>query len=332
MQHSPNARQIVFTGKQCAELQPLQLETPGAGEAVVRTEYSLMSTGTENIVFNREFDEGTHWDNWVKYPFFPGYSAVGTVEAVGPDAGLAPGQRVALRSSHRSHHIVSASKCLPIPDGVAFEHAAWFALAKIAFQGARAAAYHLGDRVLIIGAGPIGQMSIRWAAAAGAISVVTVDSAAERMALAQAGGSTAVISSPIEEAGPAIGDAMGGERPTIVIDSTGNARVFESALKLVADHGKVVLLGDTGRPAQQRLTSDVITRGLAIVGAHDCHNDAQWNDASIAQLFFALIASGRFPLEGLNTHLFKPEECARAYEVANRERSKTMGIVFDWRG
>src|SRR5688572_27150512 len=115
MQHSPGASQIVFTGKQSAELQPLQVETPGAGEVLVRTECSLMSTGTENIVFNREFDEGTHWDNWVKYPFFPGYSAVGTVEAAGPEAGLALGQRVALRSSHRSHHIASAAKCLPIP-------------------------------------------------------------------------------------------------------------------------------------------------------------------------------------------------------------------------
>ena len=57
----------------------------------VRINLSLMSTGTENIVFNRLFDPGTHWDEWVKYPFYPGYTAVGTVESTGADVtGLKP--------------------------------------------------------------------------------------------------------------------------------------------------------------------------------------------------------------------------------------------------
>ncbi len=44
-----------------------------------------------------------------------------------------------------------------------------------------------------------------------------------------------------------------------------------------------------------------------------------------------MAASGRFSLAGLNSHYFKPEACVEAYETANRERAKTMGIIFDWR-
>src|SRR5690606_14871164 len=38
MQFPPAARHIVFTGKQSAEVQPLQLDPPGPGEVLVRTE------------------------------------------------------------------------------------------------------------------------------------------------------------------------------------------------------------------------------------------------------------------------------------------------------
>jgi hypothetical protein len=43
---------------------------------------SLMSTRTENIAFNRLLEAGSHWDRWVKCPFYPGYSAVGVVDSI----------------------------------------------------------------------------------------------------------------------------------------------------------------------------------------------------------------------------------------------------------
>ena len=327
-----NAQRLVFPGKQKVLLEDFDPGQPSAGQVLVRTHLSLMSTGTENIVFNRLFEPGTHWDNWVKYPFYPGYAMVGVVEEVGASVTLKVGQRVAYRTGHRSHHVLSADGCYPIPDNVPFEHAAWFALAKITFHGAQAAGYTLGDSVLIIGAGPIGQMSIRWARAAGVANILVVDTAKSRLPLAKAGGATALIEKSITEAREAILAAGGGQLPRVVIDGTGNAAVFEAALGLAASFGRVVVLGDTGAPAQQRLTPDVITRGLTITGAHDGHNTATWNDTTINRLFFSLAASGRFPLEGLTSHIFAPDQCAEAYLTANRDRASTMGLIFDWAG
>jgi len=292
-----------------------------------------MSTGTENIVFNRLFESGTHWDQWVKYPFYPGYSSVGVIEEVGPGvAHLQKGQRVAFRTGHRSHALMNASDCHPIPDGVPFEQAVWFALAKIGFQGARAAGYFLGDSVLVIGVGPIGQMSIRWARAAGCGRIIAIDTAEHRMPLAQAGGASELITAPVNEARETILAAGGGKRPRVVIDSTGNANVFANALGLAADRGRVVVLGDTGSPAGQALTSDVITRGLTIIGAHDGHNTEEWHDSTITRLFFELVASGRFPMAGLTSHKFAPKNATEAYVTANRDRATTMGLIFEWAG
>jgi 2-desacetyl-2-hydroxyethyl bacteriochlorophyllide A dehydrogenase len=328
-----NAQRLVFPAKQKVLIEEFDPGLPGSGQVLVRTHLSLMSTGTENIVFNRLFDPGTHWDNWVKYPFYPGYAMVGVVEQVGEGVtALRPGQRVAYRNGHRSHDVVRAENCYPIPDKVPFEHAAWFALGKITFHGAQVAGYTLGDSVLIIGAGPIGQMSIRWARAAGVARINVVDTAASRLPLAQAGGATAVIAKPITEAKDALLAANGGVLPRVVIDGTGHSAVFAAALGLARNFGRVVVLGDTGAPAEQKLTSDVITRGLTIAGAHDGHDTAEWNQRTIAGLFLELAASGRFPLDGLTSHVFAPQDCAEAYATANRDRAATMGLVFDWSG
>ncbi|MDX2185775.1 MAG: zinc-binding alcohol dehydrogenase [Opitutaceae bacterium] len=328
---SAHPSRIVFTGKQQVQLESFSLPAVGGKEVHVRTEFSLMSTGTENIVFNRAFDPGTHWDGWVKYPFYPGYTSVGVIVAVGSDVSdRRVGQRVAYRVGHASDALVSSDATFPIPDALPSEEAIWFALAKIAFQGARAAQYFLGDSALVIGAGPVGQMSIRWAAAAGCKYVVAVDPLESRLAVAKAGGATTVIGAPIANCRDQVLAACDGALPRIVIDGTGNHAVFASALSLTESFGRVVILGDTGQPTAQTLTHDVITRGLTIVGAHDIHENAQWNDASVSSLFFALSTTNRFNLKNLTSHRFKPQECQDAYRLANTERAKTMGVLFDW--
>ena len=326
-----SSHRLVFTGKQNVLLETFDPGTLGPNDVRVRTRFSLMSTGTENIVFNRLFDPGTHWDHWVKYPFYPGYTSVGAVEETGTGVtSLKPGDRVGYRLPHRSGDVLPAADCFPIPEALSFEQAVWFSLAKITFHGAQAADYRLGDSVLIIGAGPIGQMGIRWARTCGAASIIVVDSVPNRMALAQAGGATATIVGGIDSVRDEVLKAGGGKLPRVVIDATGNAKVFSEALALAADRGRVVILGDTGQPGNQVLTPDVIVRGLTIIGAHDAHSTETWNNATISDLFFKMAASGRFSLEGLTSHRFKPEQCLEAYTVANRDRASTMGILFDW--
>ena len=282
------ARRLVFPGKQQVLIEDFELPELQGGEVRIRTALSLMSTGTENIVFNRLFDAGTHWDTWVKHPFYPGYCSVGTVEE-SRGSTFKAGDRVTVRSSHQSHSICPEAGCNRIPDSVPFENAHWFALAKIAYHGALAAGHKLGDSVLVIGAGPIGQMSVRWANAAGAYPVLVVDSAGERLGIAKAGGATATISAPIIEAKTAILEANNGRLPRIVIDSTGNEKVFAAALGLAETFGKVVILGDTGAPSKQQLTSDVITRGISIIGAHDGQETAEWTASTITDLFLSLV-------------------------------------------
>jgi 2-desacetyl-2-hydroxyethyl bacteriochlorophyllide A dehydrogenase len=322
-------RRLIFPHVKSVVLEPFTPASPQAGEVVVETACTLLSTGTETIVYNRKFDADTHWDKWVRYPFLPGYAATGRVLATGRDVTqFKPGDRVAWRGGHASHAVLGVGDLYLVPDQVKLDEAVWFALAKIAGHGVRAARLVLGDTIAVIGAGPIGQMAIRWALINGATKVVSVDVAEPRLRLAASAGAL-VVRSTADEAGPAIEKALGG-RPRVVIDSTGNALVLKAALGWVAMEGTVVLLGDTGSPGSQTLTGDVVTRGLTLVGAHDSRDSKEWNNAIAADRFLACVSRGRFPLAGLNTHHFPPEQCKAAYTLATEDRVNPMGLLFDW--
>lgn len=322
---------LVFTGKHQVACVPFDLPAPGPGQVRVRALCSLISTGTEGIVFDRLFEAGGHYDRWVQYPFHPGYSLIGEIEAVGEGVTtLRAGDRVALRQSHVSHHVCAAGDCIPVPADIDPRRAAWFALAKITFMGAKAAALPIGDDVLVVGAGPIGQMALRWIHATGTRTLAVADPIAARMELARRGGATATFAKPLGDAASELETAFAGRRPRVVVDSTGHPRVFAAALAVVRNHGKVVVLGDTGTPSNQTLTSDVVLRGVQIVGAHDGHNDAAWNDHSIAALFFQMLRDGRFDLDGMESHVFDPRDCVQAYDLISTRRAETMGVVFDW--
>ncbi len=325
------AKRIVFPSAGEVTCECFEAQKPGEHEVCFQTDCSLMSTGTETIVYNYQFDPGTNWANWVKHPFYPGYSAVGHITAIG--AGVSRwsvGDRVVCRAGHASEHVKHESELYAVPDDVENQQAAWFALAKIAAMGAHVAEYRLIDSVLVIGAGPIGQMTVRWAFAAGATNIIVVDSIAERLQMAMNGGATHTISSPVEDSFEAIRALNNGQLTRVVVDTTGHAAVFAHALAAAAPGGRVVLLGDTGRPTQQHLTSDLMGKGLTVIGAHDSNEKEGWNSAIIIPAIFELARSGRFSLSGLNTHVFQPEQCLEAYTLASTRRGESMGILFDW--
>jgi threonine dehydrogenase-like Zn-dependent dehydrogenase len=266
---------------------------------LVRAGKSLISSGTEGIALGRLFEAGTHWDRWVQYPFHPGYSLAGRVAAVGPGVtGLAEGDRVAARRPHQQYVTVPANALTPIPDGVSDEAATWFGLANIVQNGVRRAEHALGESVAVIGLGPLGQLVVQYVRLLGARHVIAIDPAAERLAMARAHGATDVVNAGVAEAREAVLHLTEGRGADVVYDVTGAPSVFPEALRLLRRFGRLVLLGDTGTPAEQRLTGDVVTRGLRIVGAHDSNPPAEstdhayWSHPRMTELFFTYLQRG----------------------------------------
>jgi 2-desacetyl-2-hydroxyethyl bacteriochlorophyllide A dehydrogenase len=334
-----SSKRIVFVGKSRVEVEQRPVPSPDAlapDQILVRARASLISTGTECIVLQQLYEPGTHWDRWVRFPFYPGYSMVGEVVAAGRGVtAVAPGQRVALRAGH-AQHIVTNRWVTTVPDGVDDREAAWFALACIVQIGIRRAQIALGETVVVVGLGILGQLACQYARVCGARRVIAVDPARERLRTAERLGATHGLALPVGEAVQAVQALTGGELADVVFDVTGHASVFAPALAMVRRLGRLVLLGDTGTPSQQHLTGDVVTRGITIVGAHDSLPPAEdnawypWTHRRMAELFFDLLLQGRMNVRELTSHVVSPTDAPDVYRGLVERRGDYLGVVFDW--
>ncbi|GCE22715.1 zinc-dependent alcohol dehydrogenase [Dictyobacter kobayashii] len=329
---------IVFTGKNQVEVYNEAIPEVGPDQFLLQSTKSLISTGTEGICLGRLFEPGTHWDNWVKYPFHTGYSLVGRVAAVGKDVQhVREGERVALRLTHNQYKVVSGKEIVyHIPDAVSDEDAAWFHLATIVQNGVRRAQHQLGDTVAVIGLGLLGQLVVQYARLLGAQQVIAIDVAEKRLELASSHGATTVLPMGVAEAREHVLNLTEGKGVNIVYDVTGAAPVFPLALGLARNFGRVILLGDTGNPAAQHLTGDVITRDLTIIGAHDNNpptvstSHAYWSHLRMGELFFDYVGRGDLRVNDLITHRYAPTDAPEAYRLLREERATAMGVLFDW--
>ncbi|MGI9261233.1 MAG: zinc-binding dehydrogenase [Woeseiaceae bacterium] len=323
---------IIFPRKGEVKLESFELPALGPGDVRVRTEYSLMSIGTETIILHQRYDPDTHFAKIFSFPQLKtGVQAVGKIEDCGDDVEeFSRGARVFMRKAHGSHQVLPASDCSPVPDSVEPKTACWCGLAKTAFRASLAGPFDHGKHVLIIGAGPFGQMAIRWASAEGAATIAVADLSTFRLKLGLRGGATVTMQGDVADHISNFQLLDGGKGPSIIVDTTGNPAVFRHALSAAPKFGKVILLGDTGYPGRQCLTSDVMSKGLTIQAVHDSHDRDGWTQRRIDEKFFAGVIDGRFNLTDLITREFSPTECKKAYALAEEQRENVMGILYDW--
>lgn len=318
------ARRIVFPSKNEVELSDFALQMPDVNEVLVETCYSLMSIGTETTILHAKYDADTHFATIFPFPRLQtGMQSIGIISKTGPDVNeFSSGDIVFMQKAHASHWTLPASLCSAVPSGIDLKSACWGGLAKTAFRAAQAAPFTLGGSVLIIGAGPVGQMTLRWAVAAGMRSIGVCDLSPLRLVKSADGGATDCFAS--------IAEITAGDDYKLVVDTTGNPAVFQEALALLAPLGKLILLGDTGYPGRQSLSSDMMTKSITVIATHDSFDRDGWSQRRVDSLFFDLISRGRFDNSGLITHEFSPAECIEAYSLASDSRENTMGILFDW--
>src|SRR6476620_8315485 len=101
-----------------------------------------------------------------------GYSLCGVVTEVGRGAEeFHVGQLVAAAGNeyalHAEYNWVPINLCVPVPGGVAPEHAAFSTVGAIAMHGVRRAEVQLGDTACVIGLGLVGQLVVRLLVASG---------------------------------------------------------------------------------------------------------------------------------------------------------------------
>jgi (R,R)-butanediol dehydrogenase/meso-butanediol dehydrogenase/diacetyl reductase len=137
---------------------------------------------------------------------------------------------------------VSTSDLLLVPDGVAMDVAALSEPLATGLMCVRRAGLSIGDRVLVLGGGPIGLAATLWARFFGARSVVVSEYLEHRLDLATSMGATATIDAAGHDVASRFVELTGGE-PDVVIEAVGRPGMLDQAISLVRQQGRVVTGG-----------------------------------------------------------------------------------------
>lgn len=247
-----------------------------AGMALVRTQASLVSAGTERMLVEfagksllgkalsrpdlvRQVADKARREgllstveaafNRLDQPMPLGYSSSGVIELLGEGMpGFKVGDRVACSGGgyavHAEYALVPRNLLALLPEQVDFESAAFTTLGAIALHGFRLSQAQLGETVGIIGLGLLGQLAGMLAHAAGC-QVFGVDLDAIRINLANQLGATAVLRSQATEAAQAFSHGLGLDNILICAD-TPSADPVELAGEIARDRGHVVAIGAVG--------------------------------------------------------------------------------------
>lgn len=311
---------------------------PAPHEVVVRSVCSLISAGTETALYS-----GTHigfsQDGPAMLPQELGYALAGVVQAVGGAVtGWAPGDWVVAYAAHGDWAVCDArtARMWRLPPGVTFEQGALAVMGGISAVGVRQGQVALGETVVVLGLGLVGQFAARLARVAGARPVVGVDLFPSRVRIAAAGGARALDPTEID-VGQRVNELTAGRMAEVVIEATGNPAVVPQALALAGDGGRVVLLGSP-RGTVEIDPYAVHQKGVSLIGAHArVAGHAQtvrdpWTRERNLELVLRLFADGSLSDEGLLSHRIQPEAVGEMYERLVERPRDFLGVLIEWAG
>ena len=279
-----------------------------------------------------------------------GYSAAGIVAAVAADVSeFQVGDRVACAgvgfASHAEVLSVPKNLCVHLPDGVSFESGAYGTLGAIALQGVRLAEPTLGESVVVIGLGLVGQLTVQLLKANGC-RVFGLDLDQTRVALAlELGADKASVSNDTSANEIETWTRGHGADAVLITAATDSNQPIELAARVSRLKGRVIVVGMTGMDIPRQ---PFFSRELKLVismsygpGRYDPEYEerghdyplpyVRWTEKRNIESFLELIGDERLNVERLTTHRFPIAEADRAYQLISGElREPNLGVVLNY--
>lgn len=348
------------------------------GGILVRNAASLISAGTEKSVvelakmsflrkartrpdlvkkvLNRARQDGILQtlqvvNNLVSQPLPLGYSCAGVVQASGEGAGeFRPGQRVACAGLGFANHAdvvyVPRQLAVPMPPDMDFEEAAFVALGAIALHGVRRAEAAIGECIVVLGLGLVGQIAAQISRAAGCrVFGIDRDPARVKTALDLGIPEARSLDDPDLAGAVARFTRDRGADAVLITAATSDSQPAVLAAQLARDRARIVAVGETGLDLPRRAYFEKeldlrLSRSYG-PGRYDLAYEEQGHDYPIGyvrwtenrnmEAFLDLVAQRKIQVRPLLTHRYPIERATEAYALLTGDRSVPyLGILLQY--
>jgi threonine 3-dehydrogenase len=178
-----------------------------------------------------------------------------------------------------------------------------------------------GKRVLVAGAGPIGQFAVAVARLSGAMTIFSTDVSDDRLAMATRMGADVVLNPRRQDVVAEIMRRTDGFGIDIFVELSGNEQACQTGLKALRRGGAVSLVGLFNDPVTLDLVNDVIYKEATVYGITGRTMFGSWAEAS------DILDSGKIDISPVITHHYPLEKFDEAFETA--ASGKAGKIIFD---
>jgi alcohol dehydrogenase len=344
-----DARSLYFTEPRTVEVREREVPDPGDGEVLVRAERSVVSPGTEMLVYRGEApaelaadEELDALSGTFEFPFRYGYAVVGRVAATGP--GVDPSwrdRRVFGFNPHESHFCAAVEDLLVVPDDCSSVAAAFLANVETAVNLVQDGAPRFGERVAVFGQGIVGLLTTALLDDCPLDELVTVDRHAARREWSAELGAGTTFDVNGDELGERIHDHFGGGDSDDGTDSTDGADLtfelsgvpdaLDPAIAATGYDGRVVVGSWYGtKPAALDLGGRFHRSRVSVessqVSTIDPELRGRWSKDR--RLDVAWDRLREIDPERFVTHEFELSDAEEAYELLDQRPADALGVTF----
>lgn len=290
----------------------------------------------------------------VQEPIILGHEASGRVLEIGPGVDeLSPGDKVALNPSRpcksciyckkrlemhclnmrfngsamrlphepgffRDLIVLDETQCIRVPEDTDLKALACAEPLAVCLHAARMAGKLKGQRILVTGAGPIGNLCVGVASAEGASELVALDLHDAALDVALKMGATRTINVCRE---PAEIDTYAEKKGhfDVVFECSAATSAIRSAIFALRPRGVLVqvgVAGDTPMPLNA-----LVAKEIQVQGTHRFYDEF----AEAVEM----IAEGRFDVRPMITGCYKLDDAGSAFKIA-ADRSKSVKVLLDF--
>ena len=326
------------------EFRQVETPTPQKGQVLVRIR-RIGICGSDIHVYH-----GKH--PFTRYPITQGHEVSGEIAALGEGVtGLRLGQKVTIEpqvvcgACHPCRHgkynlcenlkvmgfqttgtaseyfAVDQQKITPLPDEMSYDQGAMIESLAVAVHAVRRFGDIQGQRVAVLGAGPIGNLVAQTAKGMGAHSVMITDISQLRLDLAQKCGVDYCVNTKERDFGQALVDCFGPDKADVIYDCAGNNVTMDQAIQNARKGSAIILVAVFAARAHV---------DLAVLNDHelDLNTTMMYRHPDYLTAI-QLVNDKKVLLDPLMSRHFPFKEYQAAYEYIDSHREDTMKVLID---
>ncbi len=337
-------KQAVMTSPGKIEIRDVSRPKPASDEVLLQIS-RIGVCGSDIHVYH-----GLH--PYTSYPVVQGHEVSGVIAEVGAAAqGFAPGDRVVFMPQvtcgecypcrHGMYHIcdklkvmgfqtggaaqeffpVQADKVLKLPASVSLDQGAMIEPVSVGVHALARAGEVKGQKVLVLGAGTIGNLVGQVAMAQGAERVMITDVSPYKLEMARKCGFEHVVDTLHEDISAAILKTFGPDKADLILECVGAQATISQAVANARKGSTIVVVGVFGKKPEVDL-GFVQDRELTLVGTL-MYQKRDYEQA------IRLVASDKLNLGPMISHRFPFQKYLQAYETIEASHGETMKVMIE---